>query len=84
MKKPKQSSPGFVRRIDMGDIADAVLDGTLCQCCGVYMGDAVGYPRSCRSCSGHSSQVKKNKVQCAVCKKWVSSVGIKQHMHDKH
>lgn len=32
----------------MGEIADMMLDGTLCEGCGVYLeGEANGYPRYC-------------------------------------
>ena len=34
----------------MGDWADLMLDGVVCEACGVYLGDSVGYPRSCPSC----------------------------------
>jgi len=36
----------------MGDIADMVLDGVLCQYCGALMEDEAGpgYPRTCRDC----------------------------------
>ena len=34
----------------MGEITDMILDGILCEECGGYIGEAVGYPRSC--CSG--------------------------------
>lgn len=33
-----------------GDIADMMLEGCLCQCCGVYIGDGDGYPVSCADC----------------------------------
>ena len=36
----------------MGDMADMMLDGTMCQECGQYIGNPVGYPRSCDSCGG--------------------------------
>jgi len=36
----------------MGEIAEMHLDGTLCECCGVYLGEAVGYPRRCAACDG--------------------------------
>lgn len=29
----------------MGEIADMKLDGTLCEACGAFIGDEVGYPR---------------------------------------
>lgn len=34
----------------MGDVADAMLDGTLCQCCGEFLGDGDGYPTFCSEC----------------------------------
>lgn len=34
----------------MGDIADAMLDGTLCETCGVYLGEGLGFPRKCEVC----------------------------------
>jgi hypothetical protein len=39
----------------MGDIADMHLDGTLCECCGIFLGDAVGYPRRCAECGADPS-----------------------------
>jgi hypothetical protein len=36
----------------MGDIADAILDGDLCQVCGEYMEDGDGFPRTCAGCGG--------------------------------
>lgn len=47
----------------MGDIADMMLDGTLCECCGVLMEDLIddasdeledapGHPRRCADCGG--------------------------------
>jgi len=34
----------------MGEVADMMLDGTLCECCGTYLGKPVGYPRYCENC----------------------------------
>jgi len=34
----------------MGDVADMMLDGTLCEGCGKYLGNPVGYPRRCKKC----------------------------------
>ena len=39
----------------MGDIADAMLDGTLCQMCGEYIGEDVGYPMTCGGCAPDES-----------------------------
>ena len=36
----------------MGEIAEMMLDGTLCQVCGsVIDGDTPGYPRTCEDCA---------------------------------
>jgi hypothetical protein len=34
----------------MGEIAEAMLDGTMCQCCGEYLGTDAGYPITCAGC----------------------------------
>ena len=34
----------------MGEIADAMLEGSLCMGCGAYMGDGVGYGQHCEGC----------------------------------
>ena len=34
----------------MGDIAEMMLEGTLCERCGEYLGDATGFPRLCKGC----------------------------------
>ena len=48
----------------MGEIAEMMLDGTLCEGCGEYMGDGTGYPRYCRSCApkGNAKSPKKKSV----------------------
>lgn len=47
----------------MGEIADMMLDGTMCECCGVWMDDilageeAPGFPRYCsRECAESRGQ----------------------------
>ena len=40
----------------MGEITDMHLDGTLCESCGVYMGESVGYPVVCEDC--HSEEME--------------------------
>lgn len=62
----------------MGEIAEMMLDGTLCSCCGVLLigeGDEeVGFPMMCRSCSddeGETVAVPGNgrPVGCPDCKR---------------
>jgi len=43
----------------MGEISDMIIDGILCQECGGYIGEAVGYPRSCNSCKPKKKNKKK-------------------------
>ena len=35
----------------MGDVAEMMLEGILCQSCGQYVGEGDGYPVDCESCS---------------------------------
>jgi len=35
----------------MGETVDMILDGILCEGCGEFLGEAVGYPRRCPGCS---------------------------------
>jgi hypothetical protein len=59
-------SPGGV----MGEIADMMLEGVLCECCGVYIGDDVGYPMKCEDCrTGGKVQRRKGKRRKNVKKK---------------
>ena len=34
----------------MGEIADMIIEGILCESCGEYIGEPVGYPRECSYC----------------------------------
>ena len=45
----------------MGDIADAVIEGMMCELCGVYLGIGPGYPRQCEDCQNEETQNGKNK-----------------------
>lgn len=35
----------------MGEIAEMMLDGDMCQYCGVWVGGGDGYPQSCAGCA---------------------------------
>lgn len=49
----------------MGEIAEMMLDGTLCEACGEYIGGARGFPRycstACEELSGNWSKPKSRK-----------------------
>jgi hypothetical protein len=81
----------------MGDVADMMLDGTLCECCGVYIDDEDGgFPRMCRSCESEGARVEDGCpgpgwtekkfvwAKCTVCGRTVKAVGLDQHMRAKH
>lgn len=75
----------------MGDIADMMLDGTLCEGCGVYLeGESFGVPRYCSGCADieHVAPVSAiaspGKVMCPTCKRHVKAAGLKDHQRDKH
>jgi hypothetical protein len=80
----------------VGEIADMMLDGTMCQGCGVWLhdgNDGPGYPGFCADCQpkeGRSGPRSFNapanpaKVACEVCGRHVKAAGLKDHMRDKH
>jgi hypothetical protein len=71
----------------MGDIADAMLDGDLCQYCGVYMEGGAGYPQTCAGCQREAKDFpdgRNAKVKCPICQKTVKAVGLKDHTRDAH
>lgn len=75
----------------MGEIADMIIEGELCQECGVYMGGESGYPRSCPGClsSKKTRAFPKTlpvlpKVRCKICNRKVKAVGLADHMRDSH
>lgn len=45
----------------MGKIAEMMLDGTLCEGCGEYLGDGDGFPQRCDGCSPEPSEQAKTK-----------------------
>jgi hypothetical protein len=34
-----------------------ILEGVLCESCGEYIGEPVGYPRECRSCKAATGEI---------------------------
>jgi len=71
----------------MGEIAEMMLDGTLCQSCGEFMGEEVGYPRFCASCAQELGELHgevKVKVPCPTCGKKVKAAGLADHQRDVH
>ena len=74
----------------MGDIADMMLDGTLCEMCGVYLeGEADGFPRYCsaqcaRDRGASYAPATPTKAKCHICGKRVRAAGMADHVRDKH
>lgn len=64
----------------MGEVAEMILDGTLCQSCGVFIGEGEGFPRECAYCRRAGKAA--GKVACPVCKKKVK--GLNDHIRDAH
>lgn len=84
----------------MGDIADMILEGLLCQECGTFMEGAEGFPRSCLICRNEQKRAERPplsldfskrslvpntlKVVCPICHKHVGVVGLNQHYLSRH
>ena len=67
----------------MGDIAEMMLDGLLCESCGVVIdGLAPGYSRECGVCCPPMAKQKKDPGP--KCGKRVSPLGLENHMKDAH
>lgn len=82
-----------------GEIAEMMLDGTLCSCCGEYLGEDGGYPMMCAGCRresrererGNSRQETPEQVaarkpyQCPSCKKrFRKAIGLDDHIRTMH
>lgn len=74
----------------MGEITDMMLDGTVCQSCGVWLNegrDGAGCPGYCADCEPENDDhnewlIARTCPDCGkVCK---SADGVKQHQRDKH
>lgn len=75
----------------MGEIADMMIDGEVCEECGEFFDDeAPGYPRKCSACRKTDVQIRRQnfiqsiKMTCPECKKTVKTSGIRQHYEAKH
>ena len=72
----------------MGEIAEAMLNGVFCQQCGTFLGDEVGYPRTCHGCrapEGPRPEVKRVPYRCPICgkkAKWWR--GVLTHLEQSH
>jgi hypothetical protein len=61
-----------------------MLDGTLCEGCGVHMeGDGYGVPRRCDACSDPDALI--TLLKCNHCsKQFTTATGREQHCQAKH
>ena len=77
----------------MGEIADMMLDGTLCEGCGEYIGSDAGYPQYCSDecAADRGALVYKTPTpdgkpfRCNDCfRRFGSDEARAQHRRDKH
>lgn len=82
----------------MGEIADMMLDGTMCQVCGVWLEqEPVGYPVTCAGCiaagddpTQHNLDVNAKPPRTVECpeagceRKFRTRDAAAQHWRDKH
>lgn len=70
----------------MGEIAEMMLDGTLCAGCGEFLSETpAGYPVYCDGCKEPERAVAKTaKVKCPECGRMVKEAGLHDHKRDKH
>lgn len=68
----------------MGDIANMMLDGILCEGCGVYLGDSTGYPRRCNSCQPNRQKQRKKKHKRQLELGTITITAIANNLAEKH
>ena len=70
----------------MGEIAEMMLDGTLCEGCGTYLdGEGDGVPRRCSACKRDDARPAADaRVACKECGRAVKFIGLPDHMRDAH
>lgn len=70
----------------MGEIADMMLEGTLCAGCGEYLGNGIGdgVPCYCARCQRLMAQHDPAKAKCPECGRKVKAIGLDQHIRDVH
>ena len=77
----------------MGEIADMMLEGTMCQECGEFIDDGEegpGYPRLCAGCAGRQkpqsrATASRKQFECLEChKRFRKEVGLRDHLRDVH
>ncbi len=69
----------------MGEVADSILNGEVCQVCLSVIGEGngTGYPVTCSACQ-LEDRIVSGKTHCPDCGKRVKSKGLKQHRRDVH
>lgn len=80
----------------MGEIADLMINGDICEQCGVELGsEGDGYPRLCADCAKTTLPLTPTardplagraapKVQCPACKRFVKVLGLSDHYRSQH
>lgn len=66
----------------MGEIADAILIGRICQQCLQPFAVDQGYPQDCLRC--RAANAPDLRLSCPVCQKRVKPGGLPQHVRSKH
>ena len=69
----------------MGEIAEMMLDGTLCQQCGEYIGTDNGFPTFCAGCQTDEEPERPKLHECPECGRTLRTQdGLHQHIRAKH
>lgn len=72
----------------MGEIAEMMLDGTMCAGCGEWLHDGEdgpGYPEYCASCRKQGYADHEAEHECPTCSKlFGSDYAMNQHRRDAH
>ena len=73
----------------MGEIAEMMIEGSICQYCGEFLGAGDGFATSCSSCDERDDMQgeveEKPIIECPSCNKtFKTAQGARQHYQAKH
>jgi len=81
----------------VGEYADMMLEGVMCQWCGEFLGEGEGFPTICAGCQSESgvdqhgnkptktAGQKRRRHNCITCSRGFRTVdALNQHNRDKH
>lgn len=65
----------------MGEAAEMMLDGTLCECCGTYIGDGEGFPGYCSAECAKGRGAESEAAPDEDCVAYLNDLEVRERQH---